>query len=104
LTEPSFFGQAKGILTKTCYKNATIFVDHYSRLQFVYLMTSNLSLLETIKAKQAFEQFAALHGLRIQHYHYRNERFADNNFKLACKQSNISDSPSAESISTFKIE
>ncbi len=35
------FGQAKGKLTKTRYKNATIFVIHDSRLQFVYLMTSN---------------------------------------------------------------
>jgi hypothetical protein len=58
-TEPGFFGQTKGILTKTCYKNATIFVNHYSRLIFVYFMTSNLSLLETIEAKQAFKQFAA---------------------------------------------
>jgi hypothetical protein len=50
-TEPGFFGQAKGTLTKTCYKNAIIFVNQYSRLIFVYLMTSNLYLLETIEAK-----------------------------------------------------
>jgi hypothetical protein len=53
--EPGFFGQAKEILTKTHYKNATIFVNHYSKLQFGYLMTSNISLLETIEAKQAFD-------------------------------------------------
>jgi hypothetical protein len=88
LTEPGFFGQAKGTLTKTRYKNATIFVDHYSRLIFVYLMTSNINSSETIEAKQAFEQFAAQHGVRIQHYHCDNGQFADNNFKMACKQSN----------------
>ncbi len=54
-TEPGFFGLAKEILTKTRYKNAMVFVDHYSRLIFVYLMTSNLSLSETIEAKRAFE-------------------------------------------------
>jgi hypothetical protein len=71
-TEPGFFGQAKETLTKNRYKNATIFVNHYSRLIFVYLMTSNLNSLETIEAKQAFEQFAAQHGVRIQHYHCDN--------------------------------
>jgi hypothetical protein len=54
-TEPGFYGQAKGALTKTRYRNATIFVDHYSRLKFVYLMTSNLTSSETIDAKHAFE-------------------------------------------------
>ncbi len=87
-TEPGFFGQAKGTLTKTRYKNATIFVNHYSRLIFVYLMTSNLNFSETIEAKQAFEQFAAQHGVRIQHYHCDIGRFAVNDFKMVCKQSN----------------
>ncbi len=87
-TEPGFFGQTKGILTKTGYKNTTIFANHYSRLIFVYLMTSNLSLLETIEAKQAFKQFATQHGVRIQYYHCDNGQFANNNFKMACKQSN----------------
>jgi hypothetical protein len=50
-TEPGFYGQAKGALTKTCYRNATIFVDHFSRLKFVYLMTSNLTLAKTVDAK-----------------------------------------------------
>jgi hypothetical protein len=35
-TAPGFYGQSKGILTKTRYRNATTFVDHYSRLKFVY--------------------------------------------------------------------
>ena len=40
---------------------------------------------ETIKAKRAFEQFAADHGVKILHYHCNNGRFADNTFKQACE-------------------
>jgi hypothetical protein len=87
-TEPGFFGQAKRTITKTGYKNATIFVNRYSRLILLYLMTSNLNSLETIEAKQAFERFAAQHGIRIQHYHCDNGQFANNNFKMVCEQSN----------------
>jgi hypothetical protein len=87
-TEPGFFGQAKGTLTKTHYKNTTIFVNHYSGLIFVYLTTSNLNLSEMIEAKQAFKGFAAQHGVRIQHYHCDNGRFANINFKMGCEQSN----------------
>jgi hypothetical protein len=79
-TEPGFFSQSKGRLTKTCYKNATIFVDHFSRLQYIYLMTLNLTLSETIDAKHAFERFAAEHGVKIAHYHCDNGRFADTAF------------------------
>ena len=87
-TEPGFYGQAKGILTKTRYRNATIFVDHFSRLKFVYLMTSNLTSQETVEAKRAFERFAAEHGVRIAHYHCDNGRFADTLFRKACKNQN----------------
>jgi hypothetical protein len=55
LTELGFFGQANGTLTKTHCKNIMIFIDHYSRLQFIYLMTSNLTLSEMIDTKQALE-------------------------------------------------
>ncbi len=51
-------------------------------------MTSNLTSSETINAKQACEQFAAMHCVRIQCYHCNNGQFANNNFKLVCKQSN----------------
>jgi hypothetical protein len=86
-TEPGFYGQAKGRLTKTRYKNATVFVDHFSHLQYVYLMTSNLTSLETIDAKRAFERFAAKHGVKIAHYHCNNGRFADTAFVRLCKES-----------------
>jgi hypothetical protein len=85
LTEPGFYGQAKGALTKTCYRNATIFVDHFSRLKFVYLTTSNLTSAKTIDVKQAFKRFAAKHSVQTQHYHCNNGRFADSMFREACK-------------------
>jgi len=43
-------------------------------------MTS-LTSKETIEAKRSFERFAEQHGVRIEHYHCDNGRFADNDFK-----------------------
>ena len=41
---------------------------------------------ETIKAKRAFEQFTADHGVKILHYHCDNGRFKDNAFRQACDE------------------
>jgi hypothetical protein len=71
-TEPGFYGQAKGALAKTPCKNVTVFVDHCLHLQFVYFMTSNLTLLETLNAKSAFKCFAIDHSMQIKHYHCNN--------------------------------
>jgi hypothetical protein len=84
-TQVGFVAQLKGMLTKKRYKAATVFVEHYSRLQYIHLMTT-LSSEETVAAKLAFEQFAEQHGVTIQHYHCDNGRFADNDFKTACEQ------------------
>jgi hypothetical protein len=86
-TQAGFFEQLKGRLTTKRYTSATIFVDHFSRLRYIHLMTSMTSE-ETIQAKRAFEQFAAAHGVAIKHYHADNGRFADNAFKQHCEQSN----------------
>mmetsp|Transcript_26587 Transcript_26587/g.37714 ORF Transcript_26587/g.37714 Transcript_26587/m.37714 type:complete len:162 (+) Transcript_26587:2-487(+) len=56
-----------------------IFVDHYSRFTFVYLMKSIMSA-ETVQAKQAFESYSRSLGVHIHHYHADNGRFADNAF------------------------
>ncbi|KAL7482453.1 hypothetical protein ACHAW6_008128 [Cyclotella cf. meneghiniana] len=71
---------SQGKLTTRCYTAATAFVDRYSCLQYVHLMTS-LASKETIKAKNAFERFAADHGVNIKQYHADNGCFADNAFK-----------------------
>ena len=38
---------------------------------------------KTVKAKRAFEQFAADHGVKILHYHCDNGRFKENAYKQA---------------------
>jgi hypothetical protein len=84
-TQVGFVAQLKGMLTNKRYKAATVFVDHFSRLQYIHLMTTLLSD-EMVAAKLTFEQFAEQHGITIQHYHCNNGRFADNDSKSACKQ------------------
>jgi hypothetical protein len=62
-----------------------MFVDHFSRLQNVHLMTTLFSK-DTVGVKLAFEQFAEQNGIKIQHYHCDKGRFADYDFKSACEQ------------------
>jgi hypothetical protein len=66
-----FIAQLKGGLTKKQYTAATVFTDHYSRLQYIHLMT-RLTLQETVNPKQPFEHFAEQHGMRILHYYCDN--------------------------------
>jgi hypothetical protein len=86
-TQVGFIAQLKGGLTKQRYTAATVFTDHYSRLQYIHLMTP-LTTQETVDAKRAFEYFAEQHGVQILHYHCDNGRFADNDFKNACASAN----------------
>ncbi len=82
-TEVDFNAQLKGKLTKKRYKCATIFVDHFSRLQFVHLQLNNKSD-KTLTTKLAFKQYAAEHGVEVLHYHCNNGRFHNNAFRQAC--------------------
>ena len=84
---PGFVAQLKGLLTTQRYKYATIFVDQYSKLSFVFLQ-KRITSAETVLAKQSFERFACDHGVKILHYHADNGRFADNGFIQACKDNN----------------
>jgi hypothetical protein len=68
---PGLVGQNKGFFYRKRYKVATIFVDHYSRMSFVYLQESTKGE-ETNIAKKAFETHAATFGITIQNYHYVN--------------------------------
>jgi hypothetical protein len=49
-TQVGFIAQLKGTLTKKRYTVATVFVDHYSRLKYIHLMTK-LTSEEMIEAK-----------------------------------------------------
>ena len=53
-TTPGFVAQLKGILTTQQYKYATILVNQFSKLSFVYLQ-KKIASAETVMAKQAFE-------------------------------------------------
>jgi hypothetical protein len=83
--EDGFYAQMKGKLNKKCYRCATIFVEHYSRLHFVHLQV-NESSAKTVAAKRAFGSFAAKHSIKIQHYHCANGQFSDNAFRQACHE------------------
>jgi hypothetical protein len=85
-TEEGFFAQLKGSLTKKRYRYCTVFVDHFSQLRFVRLQIED-SAIETMLAKQAFEKFAAKHGVHIVHYHCDNGQFANNAWKQSCEAS-----------------
>jgi hypothetical protein len=76
---PGFVGQNKGYFFRKRYKVATIFVDHFSRLSFVFLQESTKGQ-ETLLAKRAFEAYAASFGVVIQNYHADNGRFAERLF------------------------
>ena len=84
---PGFVAQLKGLLTTQQYNYATIFVDQYSKLSFVFLQ-KRITSAETVLAKQSFERFARDHRVKILHYHADNGRFADNGFIQACKDNN----------------
>ena len=82
LTMPGLIAQLKEIPTSAWYNAATISVNHLSRLSYVHLKKV-LTSKEMVKTKQAFEAFAATHGVTIKHYHANNVRFQDNFFYQA---------------------
>ena len=86
-TTLGFIAQLKGKLTTQRYQYGTVFVDHYSRMTYIYLQ-KRLTSDETVQAKRAFERNAMLLGVKILHYHADNGRFADNGFINHCKLNN----------------
>jgi hypothetical protein len=82
---PGLVGQTTGKLTTARYKVATIFVDHYSDLDYVHLHEST-SATEAIEAKQCFEHFAKDRGVSIKHYHADNGIFASKGFREEVKK------------------
>ena len=60
-------------------------MDHATRFTYVYLQKDMTSKL-TVQAKQAFESYAQIHGLRIQKCHTDNGRFVDNLFLAHAKE------------------
>ena len=81
---PGYIGHLRGTPTRDRYRVATIFVDHYSGIGYVYVQRST-SAKDTIEGKNLFEEWADTHGVTIKHYHADNGIFADNKFREAVK-------------------
>ena len=64
LSVPGLMPQLRGKPTLRRHNYATIFVDHYSRLDFVHLHERNTAAA-ILEAKLAFERFAASHDVHI---------------------------------------
>ena len=82
-----FATQLRGILTTQRYKYASIFVDQYSDLSFVFLQ-KRLTCEETVLAKKTFERYAILKGVWIQHYHADSSHFSYKGFVNHCQHEN----------------
>jgi GAG-pre-integrase domain len=64
---PGLVAQMKGFLTNTRYTAVTVFVDHFSNASFAYYQKSTTAD-ESILAKEAFERWAAKHGVSVRAY------------------------------------
>ena len=77
---PGLVGQTTGKLTTSRFSVATIFVDHYSDLDYVHVQETT-SAADTVDAKKAFERFCEERGVKVMHYHADNGIFASNGFR-----------------------
>ena len=83
--QPGLVPQDKGQLTRSRIWGCTVFVDYAESLVSVILMR-DLGTESTMAAKQEFEDKCATRGVRVQHYHADNGRFAEPAWKEDCKQ------------------
>ena len=81
---PGLIAQMTGFLTTKRYRYATVYVDQYSRLGFIYLQKT-ASAEETVEGKRAFEAYASRHGVKIRNYHADNGIFKAYKWMDACK-------------------
>lgn len=81
---PGFVAQGTGILTTARYWYATVYVDQYSSLGYLYLQKTSTAE-ETLLGKMAFEYYCAQHGVKVQHYHADNGIFRAHKWVLDCR-------------------
>ena len=79
-----FIAHMKGRLTKKKYRYTTVFVDHFSDLNYIYFMYK-ITSEETKYSMKRFERHTAGFNVRLEHYHCNNGRFADNAFIQHCE-------------------
>ena len=77
---PGLRAQTTGRLTKERYSVATVFVDHFSDLDYVHVQAST-NADDTIEGKKAFENFCKERGVEVKHYHADNGIFASRAFR-----------------------
>ena len=65
---PGFIDQLKGRLTRDRYHCSTVYVDHASQNNYLYLQRSTLSN-ESFLTKRVFESYARKIGVSVNHYH-----------------------------------
>ena len=81
---PGLIAQMTGFLTTKRYKYATVYVDQFSKLGFVYLQKT-ASAEETVESKRAFESFARRHNVSVANYLADNGIFKANLWVETCK-------------------
>jgi hypothetical protein len=74
---PGLIAQMTGFLTTKRYKYATVYVDQFSRLGYVYLQ-KEATAEETLQGKEAFERYANDRGVHVQAYLADNGIFTAN--------------------------
>jgi transposase InsO family protein len=85
LPTPGLIAQLSGFLTTKRYGYATVYIDHASRLGFVYLQKGTTAD-ETLEGKIALEQYSKDRGVTIQtYYHADNRIFRAHKWVEACK-------------------
>jgi hypothetical protein len=84
---PGLLGQITRNLTRKRIVGTSVYVDQASDLGYIYHHTS-MSSEETVKGKEAFEQYAKTHGVYVKHYHADNGRFKDKEFMKSIEKNN----------------
>ena len=74
-----------GFLTTKRYRYATVYVDQYSGLSFVYLQKT-ATVKETLQGKHVFELYSEKHGIKVQNYLADNGIFKAKGWVQACQQ------------------
>lgn len=82
---PGFVPIHYGLPTTKRYVGATAFVDHFSDLTYVHLMTE-MTAASTVTSKEAFERLSASYNVRIRYYHCNNGLFDSKAFKSSKAQ------------------
>ncbi len=83
---PGFLGQITGSLTRKRIVGTTVYVDHASDLS--YILHQSMTSEETVRGKEAFEQYAKSHVVYNKHFHANNGRFKDKEFRKSIKRNN----------------